>query len=131
MMNGDVTGAKTRVRRKPPVALYVCPVCGNVILAGREAAVSCCGAALTPAEAKEADEAHRIRAEIPEDEYYVTLRHPMTKEHHIVFLLAVSDRGTQFVRLYPEENAEARFRISGVKTLYAYCSRHGLFQCGV
>ena len=55
----------------------------------------------------------------------------MTKEHHIVFLLAVSDRGTQFVRLYPEENAEARFRISGVKTLYAYCSRHGLFQCGV
>ena len=32
----------------------------------------------------------------------------MTKEHFISFLMAVSDRGTQFVKLYPEGNAEAR-----------------------
>ena len=60
---------------------------------------------------------------------YVTVDHPMTKEHFITFLLAVSDQGTQFVRLYPEGNAEARFKISRVKYLYACCNRHGLFRC--
>ena len=53
----------------------------------------------------------------------------MTKDHFISFLMAVSDQGIQFVKLYPEGNAEARFKINGVKTLYAYCNRHGLFQC--
>jgi desulfoferrodoxin (superoxide reductase-like protein) len=32
------------------------------------------------------------------------------------------------VKLYPEGNAEARFKIRGMKTLYAYCNRHGLFR---
>lgn len=124
-MNKHASGAMRRS------VLYVCPVCGNVILAAGEAAVSCCGNPLTPQEAREADGDHLISAEIVEDEYYVSLEHPMTKEHHISFLLAVSDRGAQLVRLYPEENAEARFAVRGVRTLYAYCSRHGLRRCGI
>ena len=111
--------------------LYVCPVCGNVIQAAGEAVVSCCGITLPPQEPEEDDEDHRILAEIVEDEYFVSVRHPMTKEHHISFLMAVSDQEIQFVRLYPEGNAEARFKISGVKTLYAYCNRHGLFRTGI
>ena len=109
--------------------LYVCPVCGNVIQAAGEAVVSCCGITLPPQEAEEADDEHRIRTEVVEDEYFVSLQHPMTKDHFISFLMAVSDQGIQFVKLYPEGNAEARFKINGVKTLYAYCNRHGLFQC--
>ena len=108
--------------------LYVCPVCGNVIQALGEAVVSCCGITLPPQEAEETDAEHRIRMEAAEDEYFMSMQHPMTKEHAISFLIAVSDRGLQFVKLYPEENAEARFKISGVRTLYAYCNRHGLFQ---
>ena len=106
---------------------YVCPICGNVIQTAGEAVVSCCGITLPPLEAEAPDDGHAIRVEIAEDEYYVTVRHPMTREHHISFLSAVSDRGLQLVKLYPEENAEARFRIDRVKTLYAYCNRHGLF----
>ena len=109
--------------------LYVCPVCGNVIQAAGEAVVSCCGITLPPQEAEEADDEHRIRTEVVEDEYFVSLQHPMTKDHFISFLMAVSDQGIQFMKLYPEGNAEARFKINGVKTLYAYCNRHGLFQC--
>ena len=108
--------------------LYVCPACGNVIQAAGEAVVSCCGITLPPQEAEEADTDHRIRAEVVEDEYFVSVQHPMTKEHYISFLMAVSDRGIQFVKLYPEGNAEARLKISGVRVLYAYCNRHGLFQ---
>ena len=107
---------------------YVCPVCGNVIIATGETVVSCCGITLPPLEAEPADEEHAISKEIAEDEYYVSIDHPMTKEHYISFLAAVSDFGVQLVKLYPEGNAEARFKIDRVKTLYAYCNRHGLFR---
>ncbi len=111
--------------------VYVCPVCSNVILATGEAVVSCCGITLPPQEAEKADADHPIHTEVVEDEYFVSVRHPMTKEHYLSFLLAVSDQGTQFVRLYPEGNAEARFQINGVKAVYAYCNRHGLFLCPI
>ena len=62
-----------------------------------------------------------------EDEFYVTVDHPMTKDHYISFITAVSDNGVQFAKLYPEQNAEAYFKVSGVRLLYAYCNRHGLF----
>ncbi len=52
----------------------------------------------------------------------------MLKEHFISFLAAVSDQGIQFVKLYPEGSAGARFKIDRVKKLYAFCYRHGLFQ---
>lgn len=123
IQNGNKAGNMIRGK------LYVCPVCGNVIQAAGEAVVSCCGVTLPPQEAEEMDEDHPIRAEIVEDEYYVTVTHPMTKAHCISFLSAVSDQGIQFVKLYPEGNAEARFKVGGVKCLYAYCNRHGLFQC--
>ncbi len=31
------------------------------------------------------------------------------------------------VKLYPEGEAEARFKISGVRKIYSYCNRDGLF----
>ena len=107
---------------------YVCPVCGNVIRTTGEAVISCCGITLPPLEAEPADADHAIQKETVEDEYYVTVAHPMTKDHYISFLAAVSDQGMQFVKLYPEGNAEARFKINRVRKLYAYCNRHGLFQ---
>lgn len=107
---------------------YVCPVCGNVIRSVGEAVISCCGVNLPPIEAEPADEEHRIKVQIVEDEYYVTMDHPMTKEHYISFFAAVSDRGIEFFKLYPEGCAEARFKRSGVRKLYAYCNRHGMFE---
>ncbi|MCR5635953.1 MAG: helix-turn-helix domain-containing protein [Clostridiales bacterium] len=107
---------------------YVCPVCGNVIGAAGEAVISCCGITLPTVEAEQVNSDHFMHIEIAEDEYYVTIDHPMNKEHYISFFAAVSARGIQFVKLYPEENAEARFKINGVLKLYAYCNRHGLFE---
>ena len=107
---------------------YVCPVCGNAVLATGEAVISCCGVTLPPAEPEPEDPAHQLHVEVVEDEYYVTLDHPMTKEHYISFLAAASDKEMQFEKLYPEGGSEARFRLRGVRLLYAYCNRHGLFR---
>lgn len=107
---------------------YVCPVCGNVIQSIGEAVISCCGITIPPAVQEYADPEHVFRIERIEDEYYVKTDHPMDKDHYISFFAAVSDQGTQFVKLYPESSAEARFKIERVRLLYAYCNRHGMFQ---
>ena len=110
---------------------YVCPVCGNVIRTVGEAIVSCCGITLPPLVPEEADDAHTFRFERVEDEYYVTIDHPMSKEHYISFIAAIADQSVQLVKLYPEGAAEARFKIANVKIVYAYCNRHGMFRTGV
>ena len=106
---------------------HVCPVCGNAILSTGEAVITCCGIMLPPLEAEPAEEEHAIRLEPVEDEYYVTLDHPMSKTHYISFLAAVSDQAVQFVKLYPEGEAGTRFKVNRVERIYAYCNRHGLF----
>ena len=107
---------------------YVCPVCGNAVRSTGEALISCCGITLPPLEPENTEPDHDIRVETVEDEYYVTIDHPMRKDHYISFLAAVSDSRVQFAKLYPEGNAEARFKIDRVRKFYAYCNRHGLFQ---
>lgn len=107
---------------------YVCPVCGNVIQTTGEAVISCCGITLPPLEAESPDEKHGLKIETVEDEYFVTINHPMTKDHYISFMAAISDQGVQLVKLYPEGEAQARFKINRVRKLYAYCNRHGLFE---
>lgn len=128
LLSGEDIRNRNRAADMGRVQFYICPVCGNVIQTIGEAVVSCCGVTLPPCDPEPADDEHLIRAEIVEDEYYVTLDHPMTREHYISFLAAVSDQGVQFVKLYPEGNAGARFKIDRVVRLYAYCNRHGLFQ---
>ena len=111
--------------------IYVCPVCGNVIHSMGEAVVQCHGILLAPCLAEETDENHMILIERVEDEYFVRIEHDMTKEHYISFVAALSTDKIQMVKLYPEGNAEARFKIRGVKRILFYCNRDGLFVIDV
>ena len=111
--------------------IYVCPICGNVIHSMGEAVVQCHGMLLMPCQAEETDENHMIFIESIEDEYYVRIEHDMTKEHYISFVAALSADKLQIIKLYPEGNAEARFKINGVKKLLFYCNRDGLFSINV
>lgn len=106
---------------------YVCPVCGNVIHSMGEAAIHCHGIQLVPLTAESTDEHHMIFIERVEDEYYVRIDHSMTKEHYISFAAAVSSDDMQLHKFYPEGNAEARFKLRGVKKIFFYCNRDGLF----
>lgn len=108
--------------------LYVCPMCGNVLFAMGEAVVSCCGIALPPLEAEPAEGEHAIDVELVKDEPYASLAHSMSKDHYVSFIAAVSPDRVQIVKLYPEGDAAARFRRSGVRDVYTYCNRHGLLR---
>ncbi len=131
LLSGENVRNRNRSANQLRGLFYLCPVCGNVIRTSGEAVVSCCGITLPPLEAEAPDPEHSLRAERVEDEYWVTLDHPMTKAHYVTFIAGVSDQGVQLVKLYPEWNAEARFRIDGVRDLYACCNQHGLFRIRV
>ena len=120
--NQNVSGNMLRCK------FYVCPICGNIIHSTGSALVSCCGITLPPLEAEEGDDDHPLTIEKVEDEQFVTVDHPMTKEHYISFLASVTSDRLQMVKLYPEGNAETRLQLRGRGYLYYYCNRHGLFR---
>ena len=108
--------------------LYVCPVCGNVIHTTGECAVTCCGIELPSLEAEECDELHEIKVIPVEDEYFVMMDHSMTKSHYISFIAHVTTDTFELAKLYPEGNAERRFKMRTPGYLYVYCNKHGLFR---
>ena len=107
---------------------YVCPVCGNIIRTTGDAVISCCGITLPALEAEEIDGMHEITVEKVEDESFITVNHEMTKTHFISFIAYLTSDRVQFVKLYPEGNAETRFQLRGRGCLYIFCNRHGLMK---
>lgn len=128
LMNGQAITNKNVSGNMLRGKFYVCPICGNAIHSMGNAVVSCCGVTLPPLEAEEPDEDHGITVENVEDEQFVTVHHPMTKEHFISFLAFVTTDRIQMVKFYPEGNAETRMQLRGMGQLYYYCNRHGLFK---
>lgn len=128
LMNGQPIENKNISANMLQGKFYVCPLCGNAIHSLGSAVVSCCGVTLPPLEAEEGDADHTITVESVEDEHFVTVCHPMTKQHFISFVAFVTSDRVQMVKLYPEGNAETRLQLRGVGQLYYYCNRHGLFK---
>ena len=122
---------------------YVCPICGNVIFSVGEALISCCGLELLPLECEnlaenpenlgnpkegELAKSHEITVENSDSDLFVSLNHPMEKEHYICWLAVVRLNSVEIIKLYPEQNAEARIKFGRRIKIFAYCNRHGLFE---
>lgn len=128
LLSGEVVRNRNRSSNLLRSKFYVCPVCGNILHATGDAAVTCCGIALPALEAEPTDAAHTVTVEKVEDEYFVTVPHAMTKEHYVSFLAHVTMDRLQLVKFYPEGNAETRFSLRGGGYLYLYCNKHGLMK---
>ena len=128
LMNGEHITNKNISANMLRCKFHVCPVCGNIIQSTGNSVISCCGITLPPLEAEEADLDHAVHIQQVEDEHFITIDHPMTKEHFISFVAFVTSDRVQFVKLYPEGNAETRLQLRGFGMLYWYCNHHGLFK---
>lgn len=128
LMTGDTVINKNVSSNVLRSKFYVCPVCGNVMRTMGDAVISCHGITLPALEAEEPDADHKITVEKVEDEHFVTISHDMTKEHFISFIAFLTSDRVQFVKLYPEGNAETRLNFRGGGYLYIYCNKHGLMR---
>jgi len=52
----------------------------------------------------------------------------MRKDNYISFIASVSSDKINLIKLYPESNAETRVKASGVKYIYYYSNKEGLFR---
>ncbi len=121
--------------------LYKCEICGNmveVILVGGGELV-CCGQPMRKLDAQEQEDA-MLEKHIPifiknsdnNDEVRVgEVLHPMTEEHHIVFIETISeDRNkVQLQYLYPGDEPKMLLN-NDFKNLTAreFCNLHGLWE---
>lgn len=128
LISGETVVNKNTSSNMLRTKFYVCPVCNNIVSAVGGALISCCGITLPPLEAEDFDTNHRISIETVEDEHYITIHHDMTKEHYISFLAHLTSDRIQFVKLYPEGNAQTRLNLHSRGWLYFYCNKHGLMK---
>lgn len=128
LMNGEYIKNKNISSNMMNSKFYVCPICGNIIHTMGENLISCCGITLPILETELEDEKHKINVEIIENEYFISINHPMIKEHYISFIAYITNDRCELLKLYPEQNAEVRFLNRGKGIIYAYCNKDGLIK---
>ena len=118
----DMTGGNMK-----NLKFYVCPQCGNLVTASEESQIFCCGKPLAALEPVKAEADDTLEVELIENEYFVSSKHEMTKEHYIMFVALLTGDSMVLRRQYPEWNLQTRLpRMAHGKLLW-YCNNHGLF----
>ena len=118
---------------------YYCEICGHVVsvLNPGMPTLVCCGEKMILLEAKTADagkEKH-VPVIVPNGDA-TTIKvgdvpHPMTEDHHIVFIEVFKKDGSSCrARLSADGAPEATFNIKAddIDTVYSYCNIHGLWK---
>ena len=118
---------------------FLCTTCGNVVVKAIDSGVDvvCCGQEmkeLIPGTMDASLEKHLPVVERIDDctikVKVGSMPHPMSKEHHIVFIYLETEHGGQIQYLDPEGPAEAFF--CGCKdkpvAVYEFCNIHGLWK---
>ena len=121
---------------KNELVIKRCKSCGAMVKVLKDCTcencgIKCCGEEmeiLVPNSVEASLEKHIPTYEKVEDEIFVKVNHPMEKEHYIEWVTLVKDNKEYTVNLYPEQNAECRFKYIPGSTIYAYCNKHGLWK---
>ena len=127
LLTGDLKTNENTAGNMKKTQFYVCPICGNIITAVGEGDFSCCGIRLPVQEAEVPEKEHAVSVENIDNEYFVTMEHPMSKEHYVSFISYVTLDSVEIVKLYPEQDISVYFRKKGHGSLYVYCNRQGLY----
>jgi len=128
LLTGDLKKNENTSGNMKKIQFYICPICGNIITAVGEGEFSCCGIRLPKQEAEVAEADHALMVETIDNEYSITMEHPMSKAHYVSFISYVTSNSVETIKLYPEQDISVRFRKKGHGTLYIYCNRHGLYK---
>lgn len=120
---------------------YICEHCGNIVgmIHSSGVPVVCCGEKMKKLEAgvvEASKEKHIPVVSVEGNEVKVnvgSVSHPMTKEHSILWVYLLTDKGGQRKCLDVDKEPTVTFAIADEKPLavYAYCNLHGLWMCEI
>lgn len=123
LVSGKKTENTNRSADMRRTLTYICPKCHNVITSSGALELSCCGKSLSPLEAAQSSE---LEVSVIEENYSLAFRSPMTKEDHIVFVLALGSDFSLLTRLYPQGEPSCEVPIRKTTDVYWYSDRDGL-----
>ena len=117
----------------------VCRSCGNLVIAGKDSEMTCCGAAMRTLKANTVDASNEkhipvVTLEDGRVEAVVgSVIHPMLPEHSIQCIVLETEKGYQKKDLNPGEEPRAVFTVADDKPLavYEYCNLHGLWKADI
>lgn len=118
---------------------YYCPHCGNIIEKLNDSGVSvvCCGDKMLELSCNTVDgvsEKHVPVVKVEDGKVMVdvgSMKHPMTPEHSIKWILLRTRNGSQIRYLDPGDEPSACFCVckgDEPNEVYAYCNIHGLWR---
>ncbi|MBQ7875172.1 MAG: helix-turn-helix domain-containing protein [Oscillospiraceae bacterium] len=128
LLSGESIINKNRAGNVAKIKFHVCPICGNIIFSLGEGAFSCCGVSLPALLPEKHEGALSFSAENDDGELYIRFSHPMTKEHYISFIAFASFDSVTVKKLYPEQEAAARFPLCKRGKIFVFCNKDGLFE---
>lgn len=129
LLQGELNPNHMDIGKIDNIRFYVCSNCGNILTSTGKANISCCGRRLSPLPAALEAVGHEISVEEMDTDYFITIKHEMSKEHYISFAAYVYDDRIWFQRLYPEQAPTFRMPVmKGGGNLYLHCIKDGLFK---
>lgn len=126
VLSGELSANPVHGGNMKKTRYFVCPQCGGVSLSNGNAQLSCCGRTLEPLTMTKAAPEEMLRAEIIEDEWFITGDHPMEKDNYIRFVAFQTGDRVELIRQYPEWNLELRLKKRGHGMLIWYAPDTGL-----
>ena len=128
MLDGNLQEKRTETGNMKRMKFYRCAYCGNILWSMGGGEISCCGRKTMSLQVQDMDDAHDVKVEEIDREYYVTFAHVMEKDHFISFAALVSWDRVTIVKLYPEQASEVTLPRQRRGEIYLCCSEHGLFR---
>lgn len=120
------------------VKIYRCKHCGNIITKIYDSSVKvvCCGEEMEELIPNTTDASFEKHVPVVENAGHMLdikigeTPHPMEEEHYIMWVMLVTESGTQLKYLHPTELPEASFTLIDDKPLsvFSYCNIHGLWK---
>lgn len=117
------------------LVIYKCKICGNTVikLVDKGVPLMCCGTfmeELVPASSDGAVEKHMPVVSVDGNVVIVTVGevpHPMTEEHYISHIIALTDKGYYVKELQPKDQPRANFTLTdeSLVSVYSLCNLHG------
>jgi len=126
LLGGELESNETSGGNMKNTRYFVCPGCMSITLSTGGAEISCCGRKLPALEPQKAAPEEKLKAEMIEDEWFISSDHPMEKDNYISFVAFQTGEKVELVKQYPEWNLQLRLKKRGHGKLIWYCAAEGL-----
>lgn len=126
LMEGEIALNPSNPGKMSRTQFFVCLNCQNVLTATGSAYNFCCGRKLEALAVNEDNNRPTIYINESDADLAITIEHPMSRSHYILFTAFVKDHRIILDRLYPEQEAHVRLPYMRSGTFYIYCTQHGL-----